>query len=56
MPGPIVHMIVQQRLSSYLQEYGGEKGLKYAKILDDEPCSPYSSFGSMGPDFLFFSL
>ncbi len=56
MPGPIVHMIVQQRFSAYLREFGGERGQKYARILNDDPCSPYSGFGSMGPDFLFFSL
>ena len=56
MPGSIVHLIVQQRLSTYLRELGGEKGRKYAEILESDPCSPYAAFGSMGPDFLFFSL
>lgn len=56
MPGPIVHLVVQQRLSSYLRELGGEQGRHYADILDADPCSPFAGFGSMGPDFLFFSL
>jgi hypothetical protein len=49
-------MIVQQRLSALLKELGGESGHRYADILDTDLCSPYSGFGSMGPDFLFFSL
>ena len=53
MPGSIVHLIVQQRLAGYLLE---TKADKYAKLLLDDPCSRYSAFGSMGPDYLFFSL
>lgn len=55
MPGPIVHLIVQQRMPSYLSELGGQKGRKYADLLNADVCSPYAAFGSMGPDFLFFS-
>lgn len=56
MPGPIVHLIVQQRLHEYLREFGGEAGQEYANLLNADPCSPYASFGSMGPDYFFFSL
>jgi hypothetical protein len=56
MPAGITHLIVQQRLPAYLRELGGEKGREYADLLDADPCSPYAGFGSMGPDFLFFSL
>ena len=54
MPGPIVHLIVQQRLAEYLK--GQRKGGEFAKLLEADRCSPYAHFGSMGPDFLFFSL
>lgn len=54
MPGPIVHLIVQQRLAAALRKAHG--GKRYADILTGEPCSPYAAFGSMGPDYLFFSL
>ncbi len=53
MPGPIVHLIVQERLSSQLREFGGRE---VADLLDAEKCDPYAAFGSMGPDFLFFSM
>lgn len=56
MPAGMTHLIVQQRLPAYLRELGGEKGREYANLLDADPCSPYAGFGSMGPDFLFFSL
>lgn len=56
MPGPIVHLIVQQRLPSYLRELGGDRGRELADLLERDRCSPYAGFGSMGPDFLFFSL
>ncbi len=56
MPGPIVHLIVQDRLPPFLQEMGGKPGKEFADLLKGEPCSPYAAFGSMGPDFLFFSL
>ena len=56
MPGPIVHLVVQQRLPAYLRELGGSEGARYADILQQDSCSPYAAFGSMGPDFLFFSL
>jgi hypothetical protein len=56
MPGPITHLIVQQRMRRYLPELGGEGGKELADILSKTPCSPYAGFGSMGPDFLFFSL
>ncbi len=53
MPGSMVHLIVEQRLPVYLMEFKAEK---YAKLLLSDPCSRYSAFGSMGPDYLFFSL
>jgi hypothetical protein len=53
MPGPIVHLVVQQRLPNALKELKGEQ---YATLLSKDPCSPYAAFGSMGPDYLFFSL
>lgn len=58
MPGPIVHLIVQQRLAAHLRQNAILMGLPtdLADLLDAEPCSPYSGFGSMGPDFLFFSM
>ncbi|GAB4115253.1 MAG: hypothetical protein Kow001_16410 [Acidobacteriota bacterium] len=56
MPGPIVHLIVQQRLRRYLPEFGGAQGKELSSLLGESPCSPYAGFGSMGPDFLFFSL
>lgn len=58
MPGPIVHLIVQQRLSQHLRELKEGSGSRYADILDKgaKRCSPYAAFGSMGPDYLFFSL
>jgi hypothetical protein len=34
----------------------GGRGHELAGILRDDPCSPYTGFGSMGPDFLFFSV
>jgi hypothetical protein len=49
MPGPIVHLIVQQRLA------GALKASPLAPLLTSAPCSPYAAFGSIGPDFLFFS-
>jgi hypothetical protein len=58
MPGPIVHLIVQQRLTSRLRRL--EKATNSPSTLSDllaaDPCSPYAGFGSMGPDFLFFSM
>jgi Zinc dependent phospholipase C len=54
MPGPIVHLIVQQRLATSLRR--SERGAGFAKLLEAEPCSPYAGFGAQGPDFLFFSL
>lgn len=54
MPGPIVHLIVQQSLSRELRAV--VNGAECAQILEAEPCSPYAAFGSMGPDFLFFSM
>jgi len=56
MSGIITHLIVQQRLPGYLRELGGNAGEEYSKLLLDDSCSPYEGFGSMGPDFLFFSL
>lgn len=53
MPGSITHLIVQQRLANYLKD---TKANKYADLLLKDPCSPYAAFGSMGPDYLFFSL
>ena len=54
MPGPIVHLTVQQHLARLLERQ--EKGREIAGLLQQRPCSPYTGFGSMGPDFLFFSL
>ncbi len=56
MPGPMVHLIVLHRLSAALRDSGGPQNSAYADLLDEDPCSPYSNFGSVGPDFLFFSL
>lgn len=56
MPGPIVHMVVQQRLHTYLDRLGGVAGKAYADLLHSDLCSPYTAFGSIGPDFLFFTL
>ncbi len=56
MPGPIVHLVVQQRLPMMLRELGGDRGRELAETLRADPCSPYAAFGSMGPDFLFFSV
>lgn len=53
MPGPIVHLIVQQRLPWRLGSIQG--GLYFGGKLASDMCSPYSAFGSIGPDFLFFS-
>jgi hypothetical protein len=53
MPGPIVHLIVQQRLAAALRRHDAPE---LAKRLEAETCDPYAAFGSMGPDFLFFSL
>lgn len=55
MPGPISHLIAQQRLVPYLRRLR-EEGQPYAELLAKDPCSPYAAFGSIGPDFLFFSL
>ena len=55
MPGPIVHLIIAQRLRRELvRQTHGESEL--IELLAADPCSPYTYFGSMGPDFLFFSL
>lgn len=53
MPGSIVHLLVQKNLGPYLSELGGRE---YANILKEDPFSPYTGFGSVGPDFLFFSF
>ncbi|MBA3870003.1 MAG: hypothetical protein H0X30_12725 [Anaerolineae bacterium] len=57
MPGPIVHLIVEQRLQQRLRRTANQLGQPedLADLLAADPCSPYSGFGSMGPDFLFFS-
>lgn len=54
MPGPIVHLIVQQRLARAL--HAEPEGKELAKLLDSGGCDPFAAFGSMGPDYLFFSL
>jgi hypothetical protein len=54
VPGPIVHLIIQQRLAAALQREG--EGDKLASLLFAAQCDPYAAFGSMGPDYLFFSL
>lgn len=54
MPGPIVHLIVQQRLRAALNALPG--GSDYAGLLNTGQCSPYTAFGSIGPDFLFFTM
>lgn len=56
MPGAIAHLIIQQKLPEYLKEIKTENGIKITNLLNKKPCSPYTGFGSMGPDFLFFSL
>ncbi|MCC6705429.1 MAG: zinc dependent phospholipase C family protein [Thermomicrobiales bacterium] len=55
MPGSMVHLIVQQRMSAMLRQID-PAGSQLADLLDKDSCSPYTAFGSMGPDFLFFSL
>ena len=55
MPGPIVHLIVEQQLARHLVRFKTQ-GKPYADLLNADKCSPYTGFGSMGPDFLFFSL
>jgi len=55
MPGSIVHLIVQQRLAGALIRTG-PRGKELGRLLRKDPCSPYAAFGSIGPDFLFFSL
>jgi hypothetical protein len=52
----MVHLIVQQHLPRYLAKYDTPPAPAYAKLLTQEPCSPYAAFGSMGGDFLFFSV
>ncbi|WP_248925968.1 zinc dependent phospholipase C family protein [Paenibacillus hamazuiensis] len=52
MPGSIVHLIVQQRLKQTLVSQGDTV---FSKLLGNDPASPYAAFGSIGPDFLFFS-
>ncbi|MDQ4024203.1 MAG: hypothetical protein M3217_01760 [Actinomycetota bacterium] len=62
MPGPMVHLIVQQRLERALRKLAAEypgvypDALTYADVLKGDRCSPYTAFGSIGPDYLFFSL
>lgn len=56
MPGIITHLIVQQRLHASLRELGGENGRDFSDLLQKDICSHYAGFGSIGPDFLFFSL
>jgi hypothetical protein len=55
MPGPIVHLIVQQHLESALRRLDNRPAGDLADLLRQDPCSPYAGFGSMGPDYLFFS-
>jgi len=55
MPGPIAHLIVQRRFPQSLNQFT-PGGPPLASILAKDPCSPYAGFGSMGPDFLFFSV
>lgn len=54
MPGTITHLIIQQMLPSYLMEF--DKSTKFSALLEEDPRSTYTAFGSMGPDFLFFSM
>lgn len=58
MPGPITHLIVQQRLAERLRRtaISMKQPPDLADLLATDPCSPYAGFGSMGPDFLFFSM
>lgn len=56
MPGPISHLIIQQRLPGALENLGGDPGRQLAATLRRDPCSPYTAFGAQGADFLFFSL
>jgi hypothetical protein len=55
MPGPIVHLIVEQQLARQLLRFKTQ-GKPFSDLLNADKCSPYAGFGSMGPDFLFFSL
>lgn len=54
MPGTMTHLILQQRLPQALREVTGPSAL--VDLLEGDRCSPYTTFGSMGPDFLFFSV
>ena len=51
MPASITHLIIQQKLKS-------APGLQpqYSALLNGNDTNPYSNFGSIGPDFLFFSV
>lgn len=49
MPASITHLIVQQRLKNNLKP-------KYKKLLNGFETNPYANFGSIGPDFLFFTV
>ncbi|MGO0658891.1 hypothetical protein [Bacillus mycoides] len=53
MPGSIVHLLIQRQMYPYLLD---KEEKKYANLLKEDICSPYTGFGSIGPDFLFFSM
>ncbi|MDX6698624.1 MAG: hypothetical protein QOE65_2021 [Solirubrobacteraceae bacterium] len=53
MPGPITHLIVERRLGDALRAQGAPD---LADLLDPGSCSAFPGFGSIGPDFLFFSV
>ena len=54
MPGPIVHLVVEKRVARQIRRF--DTAHPAADLLLAEPCSPYTSFGAMGPDYLFFSI
>jgi hypothetical protein len=55
MPGSVTHLIIQQRLEAALAQQGGS-GAQLANLLAADRTSKFTAFGSIGPDFLFFSL
>jgi Zinc dependent phospholipase C len=49
MPASITHLIVQQKLKNNLNP-------QYKNLLKGFETNPYANFGSIGPDFLFFTV
>ncbi len=56
MPGPCIHYIISKKVPNELVERLGPKYLNVANALTSKRDKPYLSFGSVGPDFLFFHL